>query len=256
VAVGDARRGDGALRAERNLKIAALYDVHGMLSALEAVLDEVEREDVDLIVLGGDCIHGPQPRETLERLRGLGDRAIWIRGNADRAIAEAGGGDTIAGYVAQEIGPDGAAFLGGLPLTHELELDGLGRVLFCHATPRSDDEIVTQLTLDERLAEILAGVEADVVVAGHTHMQHDRRVGAVRWVNAGSVGLPYEGEVKAFWTLLGPGVEPRKTAFDVEAAIRAYEATARDDLLEYVENFQEAPSRDETARYFESLVPA
>src|SRR5204863_8948585 len=113
---------------------------------------------------------------------------------------------------------------------------------------RSDDEIVTPLTPAERLGDILAGVEADVVVAGHTHMQDDRQVGPVRWVNAGSVGLPYEGEVKAYWTLLGPEVEPRKTAFDVEAAIRAYEAVGRDDLLQYAEDFQVAPGRDETAR--------
>ena len=236
------------------MRIAALYDVHSVLPALEAVLEEVEREGVDLVVLGGDCIHGPQPVETLERLRALGDRAVWIRGNTDRLVVVEAGLDTEHGWVAEAIGPEAVAFLRDLPLTHELELGGLGRVLFCHATPRDDEEIVTPLTPDERLAEIVAGVEADVVVCGHTHMQEDRRVGSLRWVNAGSVGLPYEGEIKAFWTLLGPDVEPRKTAFDAEAAIRAFEAADREDALPYAENFRAAPTRREASEYFESLV--
>jgi putative phosphoesterase len=223
-----------------------------VLPALEAVLEEVDREAVDLIVLGGDCIHGPQPVETLERLRGLGDRAVWIRGNADRLVGE----DSADGWVAEAIGREGVAFLRDLPPTHELELDGLGRVLFCHGTPRSDEEIVTPLTPDERLAEILAGVDADVVVAGHTHMQQDRRVGSIRWINAGSVGLPYEGEIKAFWTLLGPDVESRSTAFDAEAAIRAFEAVRRGDTASYIENFRVAPTREEASAHFESLVAA
>jgi len=236
------------------VRIAALYDVHSVLPALEAVLEEVEREGVDLVVLGGDCIHGPQPVETLERLRALGDRAVWIRGNTDRLVVVEAGLDTEHGWVAEAIGPEAVAFLRDLPLTHELELGGLRRVLFCHATPRDDEEIVTPLTPDERLAEIVAGVEADVVVCGHTHMQEDRRVGSLRWVNAGSVGLPYEGEIKAFWTLLGPDVEPRKTAFDAEAAIRAFEAAGREDALPYAENFRAAPTRREASEHFESLV--
>lgn len=236
------------------MRVAALYDVHSVLPALEAVLAEVEREGVDAIVLGGDCIHGPQPVETLARLRGLGDRAVWIRGNTDRLIAEEAGSDTAHGAVAEQIGPEAVAFLRDLPLAHELELDGLGRALFCHATPRDDEEIVTPLTTDERLAAILADVDADVVVAGHTHMQQDRRVAGVRWVNAGSVGLPYEGEIKAFWTLLGSDVERRRTAFDVGAAVRAFEAVGREDVARFVENFRVAPSRDEAAAYFESLV--
>lgn len=236
------------------MRVAALYDAHSVLPALEAVLAEVEREDVDLIVLGGDCIHGPQPVETLERLRALGDRAVWIRGNTDRLVADEAGTDSEHGFVAEAIGADAVALLGDLPLSRELEIAGLGRVLFCHGTPRSDEEIVTPLTRDERLAEILEGVDADVVVAGHTHMQQDRRVGGIRWVNAGSVGLPYEGEVKAFWTLLGPGVEPRRTAFDVAAAIRAFEAAGREDLLPYAENFHVPPTREEASQHFESLV--
>jgi putative phosphoesterase len=236
------------------VRVAALYDVHGNLAALEAVLAEVERESVDAIVLGGDCIHGPQPEETLQRLRSLGERALWISGNTDRLIADKEASDALHGLVAAAIGDEGVAFLDALPLAKRLDVDGLGRVLFCHATPRSDEEIVTPLTPDERLAAILEGVEADVVVVGHTHMQQDRTVGGIRWVNAGSVGLPYEDDIQAFWALLGPDVALRRTPFDASAAIAAFEAVGREDAARFADNFRTAPSRQEAAEYFESLV--
>jgi putative phosphoesterase len=236
------------------MRVAALYDIHGNLPALEAVLAEVEREEVDVIVLGGDCIHGPQPAETLERLRALGERALWIRGNTDRLIAGDPDGDDLHGWVAETLGEGRVAFLASLPPTQRLDVDGLGDTLFCHATPHDDETIVTPLTPDERLAEILEGVDADAIVAGHTHMQQDRTVGRIRWINAGSVGLPYEDDIKAFWALLGPGVELRRTPFDVSAAIRAFEGVGRDDAARFVENFRTAPSRQEAAEYFESFV--
>lgn len=236
------------------MKVAALYDVHANLPALEAVLAEVERENVDLIVLGGDCIHGPQPTETLERLRGLGERASWIRGNTDRLIAGDADSDGLHAWVAEALGGENVAFLESLPPARRLEIDGLGGTLFCHATPHDDETLVTPLTPDGRLAAILEGVEADTVVAGHTHMQQDRVVGGIRWVNAGSVGLPYEDDIKAFWALLGPDVELRRTPFDVAAAIRAFGRVGREDAARFVENFRTAPSRQEAAEYFESLV--
>ena len=236
------------------MKVAALYDAHANLPALEAVLAEVEREEVDAIVLGGDCIHGPQPVETLERLQGLGDRALWIRGNTDRLIAGEPESDGLHRWVADALGEQRVAFLKSLPLTQRFTVDGLGDTLFCHATPHDDETLVTPLTSDGRLAEILAGVQADAVVAGHTHMQQDRVVNGVRWINPGSVGLPYEDDIKAFWAVLGPGVELRRTPFDVSATIRAFESVEREDAQRFVENFRVAPSRREAAEYFESLV--
>jgi putative phosphoesterase len=236
------------------MRIAALYDVHGNLPALEAVLAEVEREEVDAIVLGGDCIHGPQPEETLRRLRALGERALWIRGNTDRLIAGDDASDELHTWVAAQIGDDEVAFLDSLPLTQRLEVDGLGDTLFCHATPRNDEEIVTPLTSDDRLNEILQGVKASTVVVGHTHMQEDRTIGGIRWVNAGSVGLPYEDDIKAFWALLGPDVELRRTPFDAEAAAGAFEAVGREDAVRFAENFRTAPSRREAAEYFEEIA--
>jgi putative phosphoesterase len=197
------------------LRVAALYDVHGNLPALEAVLAEVD--DADLIVAGGDVVDGAFPAETVERLRGLGDRVRWLRGNAERELVERpppreagpppGGLERLRAALTDEQ----VEFLYGLPERVELELDGFGRVLFCHAVPQNDLDIVTPLTPDERLARILDGVDADVVVAGHTHIQEDRRVGGVRWANAGSVGMPYEDAPGAYWALLGPDVELRRT---------------------------------------------
>jgi putative phosphoesterase len=184
------------------MRVAALYDVHGNLPALEAVLADLEQEDVDAIVFGGDLTWGPLPAETLSLARSI-ERARFVRGNCDRDPDE---------WERSCLTEEEVAFLQTLPVT--LELDS---VLYCHATPRSDEEVVTPATSDERLAAILAGVEQQTVVAGHTHMQQDRRLPDVRFVNAGSVGLPYEGEVAAFWALLADGdAELRKTPVDRE----------------------------------------
>jgi predicted phosphodiesterase len=225
-------------------RVAALYDVHGNLPALEAVLGEID--EADLIVVGGDVVGGPFPAETVERLRGVGDRARWLRGNSERELVEqpppreAGPPPGELERLRAALTDEQVDFLYGLPEQVELEVEGLGHVLFCHATPQNDLDIVTPLTSEERLRRILDGVRADLVVAGHTHMQDERVVGGgVRWVNAGSVGMPYEDEPGAYWALLGPDVELRRTAYDA-AALGGYE-------------YPHA-SRREAAEYFESLV--
>jgi putative phosphoesterase len=211
------------------LRVAALYDVHGNLPALEAVL--AAAAGADLIVVGGDVVGGAFDAEALERLRAEGDRVRWLRGNAERELRE--------GELNPALSGEQVDFLYGLPQRVELELPGLGHVLFCHATPHNDIDMVTPLTPDQRLRRILEGVLADVVVAGHTHVQQDRRVGGVRWVNAGSVGMAYEDEPGAYWALLGPDVELRRTEYDA-AKLGGYE-------------YPQA-SRQEAAEYFESLV--
>jgi putative phosphoesterase len=224
------------------VRVAALYDVHGNLPALEAVLAEVE---ADVIVVGGDVVGGAFGAETLERLRALGDRARWIRGNAERELVEqpaprdAGPPPGELERIRAQLTDEQVEFVYGLPERLELEVDGLGRVLFCHAVPQNDLDIVTPLTADERIARIAADVDVDAIVAGHTHMQDDRRVGALRWVNAGSVGMPYEDEPGAYWGLLGPDVELRRSEYDAG------------DLGGY--EYPQA-SRQEAAEYFETLV--
>ena len=195
------------------MRVAALYDVHGNLPALDAVLAEV---DADVILVGGDAVAGPWPAETLARLRGLEGDVHFIRGNADREIAEQTPGLAPAHlmeFVRSRLSAAEIDFLGSLPLTESIGVDGLGDVLFCHATPRNDEEIFTRISPDDRWRAALDGVEADVVVCGHTHIQFDRRIDDIRLINAGSVGMPYEHEPGAYWALLGPDVELRRTPY-------------------------------------------
>ena len=196
------------------MRVAALYDVHGNLTALDAILAEVEAE---VIVVGGDVAAGPWPAETLARLRELDGDVRFIRGNADRELVEREQGLAplhLLEFVRQRLSADDLAFLGSLPLTETIDVDGLGSVLFCHATPRNDEEILTRISPDESWGAALDGVDADVVVCGHTHMQFERTIGGIRLVNAGSIGMPYEREPGAYWALFGTDVELCRTPYE------------------------------------------
>jgi predicted phosphodiesterase len=203
------------------MRILALYDIHANPEALDAVLADPRATAPDAVVVGGDAVPGPFNRDVLDRLAGLDVPVHWVRGNGEREVAEAVGAPPsddfvvqLAGRAVAELGDDRARALGALPLT--LQLDG---VLFCHATPRSDMEMLTRISPRERWAAALDGVTAPLVVAGHTHQQDDRTVGATRFVNAGSVGLPYEGDGAARWLWLDGGVpELRSTAYDARGA--------------------------------------
>jgi putative phosphoesterase len=233
------------------VRVAALSDIHGNLPALEAVLAEVEREGVDEIIVGGDSVSGPWPAEVLERLEAVGARIV--RGNADRLVLERDEGH-LGAWSADRLGPDRLATVVRWPLTLELDVVGLGRVLLCHSTPGSDDTIYTRITPEGEVLDLLGDVAADVVVCGHTHIQYDRRLSSgLRLVNPGSVGLPYEGRHGAFWAMLGPDVEFRRTPYDVEAtvaAMRALDAPIEEELIELL-----VAPRDpvETTEYFESV---
>jgi predicted phosphodiesterase len=243
------------------MRVAALYDIHGNLPALDAVLADVARERVDAVVVGGDVAGGPLPAEVLGRLAALGVPAHWIEGNGEREMLALEGADpsgldpfpAIEAWAVARLGDAQKQRLRGLPPTVTLDVDGLGPVLFCHGSPRSDEEFITPFTADGRLGEMLAGVAEATVVGGHTHRQLDRMAGGIRVLNAGSIGMPYEGVAGAFWALLGPGVELRRTDYDIPAAAGAIRATGmphadetylRQTLLEPV-----AP--DEVSRFFE-----
>jgi putative phosphoesterase len=206
------------------MKILALYDIHGNIDALEAVLQDPQAAAPDAVVVGGDAVPGQFACATLDRLEALPVPVHWVRGNGEREVAEAAHrtdapaeddpAARTASVSAIELGANRASALGELPLT--LELDG---VLFCHATPRRDDEMLTRISPPERWEQALAGVTAPVVVAGHTHQQDDRAVGTTRFVNAGSVGMPYEGDGAARWLWVEDGVpDLRRTAYDARAA--------------------------------------
>jgi predicted phosphodiesterase len=218
------------------VRVAALCDVHGMPTALEAVLADVDRAEVDAIVFGGDLFLGPLPAETLELVRSVD--AQFVRGNCDRAPDD---------WTRASLDDPALAWAAGWPTT--VEVDG---VLYCHASPQDDlRPILTDASPDERFDEVLAGIDNRLVVAGHTHMQF--RHG--RFANAGSIGMPYEDDVAAFWAIVGDDVEFKRTPFDVERAIAEIEATewpARNEFI--AENLRAAPSRREATEQFESLM--
>ena len=241
------------------MRVAALYDVHGNLPALEAVLAEVERERVDLIVFGGDIVSGPFPHETYEAFRALGERAVALRGNADRAIAEIRRGERepqegAAGdaWVVARLTGEEAEGLGALPEQLRLDVDGLGPVRFVHATVRDDEELFTEETPDDVVAPMFGDPDTEAVVCGHTHMQVDRQVGGVRVLNAGSVGMPYEALPGAYWALLGPEVELRRTEYDLTAAAALVARLDWPNAEDFVrENLLVVPTRAEAIDVFE-----
>jgi putative phosphoesterase len=228
------------------MRVAAIYDIHGNLPALEAVLADIRRERVDEIVVGGDVLPGPMARECLELLNQLGEPTRFIRGNCEvSTLAAMAGNDpgrmpesakeTIR-WTARELQSDYKAAFQNWPKTLQLEITGLGRVLFCHGTPRDENEIFTRLTPDDRLLPIFENCGADLVICGHTHMQFDRVIGKTRVINAGSVGMPF-GEPGADWLLLGPGVELRHTNYDLEAAAGRIRATNYPDREEFASKY-------------------
>lgn len=214
------------------MRVAALYDIHGNLPALDAVLADPRLEEAETIVCGGDLVAGPMPSECLERLEALGGRVRFVRGNGDREVVEAGAGpdETMLGWYATRLGPARRERVALWPLTFTLDVEGLGRVLFCHATPGSDTDIVTAITPAEEAIAAQQGAGADVVVCGHVHVRYDRRLSpGLRLVNPGSIGAPYEGTAGAYWALLGPDVELCRTSYDVHAAAAAIRATGCPD---------------------------
>ncbi|KOU41810.1 metallophosphoesterase family protein [Streptomyces sp. NPDC054949] len=207
-------------------RVAVLSDIHGVLPALEAVLAEPDVRAADLVVLTGDIAAGPQPTRVLDLLGGLGERVARVGGNADRELLEYRRGDRdalrdpVAQWAAEQLGPDHLDLLARLPRTLSLSLRGLGNTLFCHATPRDDEEVVLVDSSPDRWREVFTGLDPTVrtVVRGHTHMPFVRLAHGRLVVNPGSVGMPY-GRSGAHWALLGPGVELRTTHFDIESAI-------------------------------------
>jgi diadenosine tetraphosphatase ApaH/serine/threonine PP2A family protein phosphatase len=200
------------------------------------------------------------PRETLARLMTLEIPVQFIHGNGDRIVAtQLAGGDIseaqgyreVIDWTARQLTADQRLAIACWPSTFEIDISGLGPTLFCHATPRNDREIFTRVTAEERLAVVFDGVGAAVVVCGHTHMQFDRRVGPRRVVNAGSVGMPFQAPRGAYWLLLGPDPQLRRTDYDFAAAAEAIRATSfpqREALsVRYVLN---PPAEQETLQMY------
>jgi predicted phosphodiesterase len=213
--------------------VAVVSDIHGVLPALDAVLAEPDVQAADRIVATGDLAAGPQPVEVLDRLVSLGDRVVLVRGNCERELADLARDRqrespyALMRWAADQLTPEYVELFDALPHPVTLDVDGFGPVLFCHGTPRDDDEVVLVDTRLAKWAEVFADVPDDVstVVCGHTHMPFVRLVDRRLVVNAGSVGMPY-GNLGADWVLLDRGaVTVRRTLFDVEAARAAIRET-------------------------------
>jgi putative phosphoesterase len=240
------------------VRVAVLADIHGNLPALEAVLRDVDAAGADAIVLAGDMTVGPLQAETLDLLNSLGEKVIWVRGNCERAVVEVFDGCYRPTGAAHEPGVIWAGQqltraqrdqLASLPMTVSLQVDGLGAVLFCHATARDDEEIVLVDSPVEWFDEGFAGVEEQTLVCGHTHMPFDRLAAGRRVINPGSVGMPYgpPGAV-AHWALLGPDVTLRRSAYDLEQAAERLRASAWPGTADFVEqNVLHGPPSDTEA---------
>ncbi len=236
--------------------VAVLSDIHGVLPALDAVLAEPDVREAERIVLTGDIAAGPQPVPVLDRLLALGDRVTWVRGNADRELVELARGrvedvgDPIAAWAAGQLSADHVDWLARLPYPVTLDVAGFGQVVFCHATPRDDEEVVVVDSRLERWAEVLADLPGEVmtVVCGHTHMPFTRLANRRQIVNPGSVGMPY-GRQGAHWALLADGaVSMRRTAYDAAAACALVtEQSSYPDVAEWAGYFLHARASDADA---------
>jgi predicted phosphodiesterase len=247
------------------MRVAALYDIHGNLPALEAVLDDVRQAGVDFVVVGGDVLPGPMPVETLDCLHRLEIPAVFLRGNGDReSLALLAGASPIAvpaaylpamRWVAQQLRPEQVRWIGSWPPTVTVDVAGVGPVLFCHATPRSDTELFTRLTPDEQLMPAFGALTVPAVVCGHTHMQFERRIGRCRVFNAGSVGMPF-GAPGAYWLLLGPDVQFRHTAYDLAMAAARIGETGYPQATEFASgNVLSPPSEERMLEVFTRSQP-
>jgi predicted phosphodiesterase len=242
------------------MPVAAIYDIHANLPALEAVLADIRRARAERIVVGGDVLPGPMPRDTMRCLLNLDIPVRFIHGNGDREVLarmrgiETGGVPEkfrgVIDWTAQQLQPEHERLLASWPSTLQLDIEGLGTVLFCHATPRNDTEVFSRNTPQDRLLPVFAGVQADIAVCGHTHMQFDRMVGAIRVLNAGSVGMPF-GQSGADWLLLGPSVEFRHTSYDLARAAERIRQSGYPQAEDFVQhNILQPPSERDMLEAF------
>src|SRR6266404_3736593 len=245
------------------MRVAAIYDIHGNLPALEAALQEVRQANVNQLVVGGDVVPGPMPLETINCLLALDIPVQFIQGNGEvDVLAQMAGMEVsrvpeqfrdVVRWSALQLRPEHRQLLANWPPTCRVEIPSLGEVLFCHATPRSDTEIFTRLTREDRLLPVFEGLDVPVVVCGHTHMQFDRTIGNVRVVNAGSVGMPFE-EPGAYWLLLGPDVQLRHTRYDLAKAAERIRKTKYPQARDFAaRNVLQPPSETEMLEAFSKV---
>jgi putative phosphoesterase len=235
-----------------------LGDVHGNTVALAAVLEELRGQDVDLVVWMGDLSWGAEPTATLDLVRSLELPSRFVRGNAERALLELEDGTNEASsereqWMLEAHSSDDLELARSFEASHSVEIDGLGATYFTHGSPRSDEELLTAGTPEERVAAATSDIAERVLVTGHTHAQYDREAAGVRAINPGSVGMPYEGRPGAYWALLGPDVELRRTEYDVDEAATRLRASGLPDPEPLVEMLLKPPAPAELIEHAERL---
>lgn len=241
-------------------KVAAIYDLHGNLPALEAVIKDIHQEKVDCIIMGGDIVPGPMPYETLSYLLSCDIPIEFIQGNGEvDALAEIRGIGAnrvpkefreVVKWSAKQLQAKYEQVLSSWKKNVQVSIEGLGEVLFCHATPRDDNEIFTRLTSEDKLLPIFSKLNVDIVVCGHTHMQFDRMIGEVRVINAGSVGMPF-GKQGADWLLLGSDIKFCHTSYNLKEAIERILLTEYPQAQEFVDKYIiEPPSAELMLKLF------
>lgn len=225
------------------MRIAALYDIHGNLPALEAVLAHVQQESVDMIVVGGDVVAGPMPKEVLACLQTIDTPIQFIHGNAESEVLRYVAGQPVNGlapqkvveWVARQLTPEQLQFIGTWLATYQLEMDVWGEIIFCHATPHNDTDVFTQRTSDATLEALFKNVTASLVVCGHTHMQMDRTVNHIRILNAGSIGMPFI-EMGACWLLIDDDIQFKRTFYDLQEAANRIRHSTYPNVEQFIQN--------------------
>ena len=224
------------------MAIAVLADIHGNIQALEAVFEDLEcQESIDHVVVAGDLFtFGPAPNEVLARFQQL-PRASFLLGNTDRYLVEGtypstnGGGDWqdkllfSFQWTAERLEGEGFRFLEAMPAFQVVSESGC-QLLAVHGSPRSDEEGLTVETASNELKEMSIEPQITVLACGHTHIPMDRSIGNLRVVNAGSVGLPFDGDPRACYAIIststngnGPiQVQLRRVAYDVEKVVERF----------------------------------
>lgn len=242
------------------MRLAVLNDIHGNLPALEAVLEDVRRAGVERIVVGGDVFPGPEPHLVLRLLDGCGIPVDYVYGNGETAVL-----DELAGrtprlpetyrlhlrWNAAQLDFGGRDFIARWPMTLRVTVPPIGDVLFCHATPRNENDIFTTRTPEDRLIPIFDPANAALVVCGHTHIVMDRTIGRTRVVNPGSVGMPF-GPPGADWMTLGPDLEFHHTPYDFSRAAERVRASGYPGAEEFATTYiLQPPSQEDMLKVYE-----
>jgi predicted phosphodiesterase len=239
-------------------RLVVLGDVHGNAVAFSAVLEEIRADPPDLVVVNGDLSWGAEPEATLAMADELAD-ALFVRGNAEsallRLVREPESERTeVEGWMLEQHSPQRIAEIERFAGAVSVIVEGVGRILVCHGSPRGDQELVTPETPDERMHALLEGTELGVLVTAHVHLQFQRPVLGITSMNAGSVGLQYGGTPAAYWAEIGSGVNLRRTPYDLDEAERRVRSSGIPTADRIVQTLREPPSAEEVVEHAERLV--